>query len=188
MSAIVFAGSAQFISTQLIGHGIPALVILMTAVVVNLRHLLYSASVAPYMKPLKPGWKWSLAYLLTDEAYAVTITHYQATQDTSLEQDADHRHWFFLGAGLTLWVSWQLSTAFGIFLGTQVPGSWALDFTLALTFIALLVPALKDRSSWAAALAAGLVAVLAYSLPLRIGLIFAAIVGIIVGLWVERRS
>jgi len=188
MSAIVFAGSAQFISTGLIGQGIPALVILMTAVVVNLRHLLYSASVAPYLKPLKPGWKWSLAYLLTDEAYAVSITHYQETQDASNEQDLDHRHWFFLGAGLTLWVSWQLSTAIGIFLGTQVPGGWALDFTLALTFIALLVPALKDRSSWAAALSAGLVAVLAYSLPLKLGLIFAAVVGIIVGLWMERRS
>jgi 4-azaleucine resistance transporter AzlC len=188
MSAIVFAGSAQFISAELVGNGIPALVIVMTAVVVNLRHLLYSASVAPYLKHLKSSWKWSLAYLLTDEAYAVTITHYRDTHAADSQSAFDFRHWYFLGAGLTLWISWQLSTALGIFLGTQVPASWSLDFTLVLTFIALLVPALKDRPSWAAALAAGLVAVLAYSLPLKLGLILAALSGVAVGLWVERRA
>lgn len=188
MSAIVFAGSAQFISAELIGNGIPAIVIVMTGIVVNLRHLLYSASVAPYLRQLNSGWKWLLAYLLTDEAYAVTITHYRDTQAAAGGYQSDSRHWYFLGAGLTLWLSWQLSTALGIFLGAQVPESWSLDFTLVLTFIALLVPGLKDRPSWAAAASAGLVAVLAYSLPLKLGLIFAALIGVAVGLWVERRA
>jgi 4-azaleucine resistance transporter AzlC len=77
MSSIVFAGSAQFVSAQLLYAGTPGAVIVLTVAVVNLRHALYSASLAPYLKPLQPGWKWLLAYLLTDEAYAVTITHYQ---------------------------------------------------------------------------------------------------------------
>ena len=76
MSSIVFAGSAQFIAAQLVGSGASAVVILAVVFVVNLRHALYSASVAPYLKELKPGWKALLAYLLTDEAYAVAITHY----------------------------------------------------------------------------------------------------------------
>src|SRR3990172_6826872 len=76
MSSIVFAGSAQFVATPLFSAGTPWLVILLTTLVVNLRHMLYSASVAPYTKPLRPWWKWLLAYLLTDEAYAVTIIHY----------------------------------------------------------------------------------------------------------------
>ncbi len=100
----------------------------------------------------------------------------------------DDRHWFFLGAGLALWSTWQVSTAIGIFLGAQVPAGWSLDFTLALTFIALVVPALKDRPAWAAALSAGLVAIAAFTLPLKLGLIVASLVGIGMGLWVEKRD
>lgn len=188
MSAIVFAGSAQIIFTQLFAVGAPALLIFITAVIVNLRHVLYSASLAPYLRCLKPHWKAILAYLLTDEAYAVSIIHYQQTQDSVDCSQPDNRHWFFLGSGLALWSTWQVSTAIGIFLGAQIPASWSLDFTLALTFIALVVPALKDRPSWAAALSAGLVAVLAYTMPLKLGLIVASVVGIGVGLWVEKRA
>jgi 4-azaleucine resistance transporter AzlC len=188
MSAVVFAGSAQFLAVKLIGAGAPAPVVILTAFVVNLRHALYSASVAPRLKRLSPLWKGLLAYLLTDEAYAVTITHYNAsTSPNSPVEDTSHQHWYFLGAGLALWGSWQISTAVGIFLGTQVPASWSLDFTLALTFIALVVPNIKDRPSAAAALAAGVTAVLAYGLPYKLGLIAAALVGIVAGLWSESR-
>lgn len=188
MSTIVFAGSSQFISTQLYGIAAPGLIIFITAVVVNLRHALYSASIAPYLKCLSTRWKWGLAYLLTDEAYAVTITHYQQTDDALDCDQPDRRHWFFLGAGLALWSTWQLSTAVGIFLGAQVPASWSLDFTLALTFIAIIVPALKDRPSWAAALVAGVSAVLFFSIPYRLGLFIAALIGVGVGLWMEARK
>jgi len=192
MSSIVFAGSAQFIGAQLIGSGTPGIVILLTTFVVNLRHMLYSASVAPHLKHLRPVWKWLLAYLLTDEAYAVAITHYNQPEegDALHLSGASHlanKHWYFLGAGLTLWVTWQVSTAAGIFLGAQVPKSWALDFTLPLTFIALVVPALKDRPSLAAAVSAGAVAVLAADLPFKLGLILAALIGIFAGLFVEAR-
>ena len=190
MSTIVFAGSAQFIAAQLFGSGTPALVIVLTIAIVNLRHALYSASIAPYVKKLNPLWQWGLAYLLTDEAYAVTITHYQEDDNSNLNNanPGDRKHWFFLGAGLTLWTTWQLSTAAGIFIGAQVPESWSLDFTLALTFIALIVPTLKDRASLGAALAAGLVAVLAFTLPYKLGLVIAALVGILAGLMVEAKS
>jgi predicted branched-subunit amino acid permease len=87
-----------------------------------------------------------------------------------------------------LWASWQISTAIGIVLGAQIPGDWALDFTLALTFIALVVPALKDKASLAAALSAGAIAVAAASWPYKLGLMAAALTGIIVGLLVEMRQ
>jgi 4-azaleucine resistance transporter AzlC len=183
MSAIVFAGSSQFVTTQLVNASAPLLVLILTAAIVNLRHALYSASVAPYVRSLATPWKWLLAYLLTDEAYAVTILHYQqpATPD-----QASNRHWFFLGAGITLWSTWQLSTLAGILAGTVIPDSWSLDFTLALTFIALVVPAIKDRPSLAAALTAGVTAVLAYPLPYKLGLVLAALAGIAVGMWSDR--
>jgi 4-azaleucine resistance transporter AzlC len=179
MSAIIFAGSAQILTTQLVHVMAPAMVIVLTVGVVNLRHALYSASVAPYLKPLNPLWKALLAYLLTDEAYAVSIIHYQ--EPTALV----NKHWFFLGSGLALWGSWQASTALGILLGAVVPAGWGLDFTLALTFIALVVPNLKGGGDIAAALSAGILAVAAVSLPYRFGLLAAALAGILAGLAVE---
>lgn len=180
MSIVVFAGSAQFMLVQLAGIGTPALVMIVTGFVINLRHALYSASVAPHVQRLNPIWKTILAYLLTDEAYAVAITHYYNKGEDG------YKHWYFLGAGLALWTSWQVSTAVGVFLGTQVPPDWSLDFTLALTFIALLVPTLRDRPSVLAALSAGVVAVLTAGLPYKLNLIVAATIGIIIGLWSEK--
>lgn len=196
MSAVVFAGSAQFVLTQLVSIGAPAMVMILTVAVVNLRHALYSASVAPYVQHLRPAWKLLLSYLLTDEAYVVTILHYEQTEPAATEQRAaadeqpavDHRHWFFLGSGLALWSCWQLSTALGIFLGAAVPATWGLEFTLPLTFIALVVPNLKSRATVSAALAAGLVAILAFSLPYKLGLIVAALTGVLAGLLVDRRE
>ena len=182
MSAIIFAGSSQFVSAQLFSLSVPAVINVVTVSVINFRHALYSASISPYLDKLPNRWKWGLAYLLTDEAYAVTILHYQESGDKR------NKHWFFLGAGLTLWTTWQLSTAAGVFLGASVPSSWSLDFTLALIFIALTVPAIKDRASLGAALSAGVIAVIAFGLPLKLGLLAAAFIGIVVGLLIERKS
>lgn len=188
MSSIVLAGSAQFVGTQLFSTGAPGPIILLTTFVVNLRHMLYSASLAPYVTRLRPSWKTLLAYLLTDEAYAVAITHYTAgTREQGNEGTRTaHRHWFFLGAGLALWVTWQVSTAIGIFLGARIPASLNLEFALPLTFMALVRPAVTDRATAAAALTAGVVAVLADGLMLRLGIIVAAVCGIAAGLLTER--
>ena len=182
MSSIVFAGSSQFITTQLVHESAPGFVIVLTIAVVNLRHMLYSASLAPYVASLSTRWKTLLSYLLTDEAYAATVIHYETAGVTRFG------HWFFLGAGFSLWFTWQVSTALGIFLGTAIPAAWSLDFALPLTFIAMVVPVLKNRPAIAAALSAGVVALAAYSLPYRLGLILAALVGIAVGTLLEGRK
>ena len=182
MSSIVYAGSAQFIMTQLVHDSTPGLVIVLTIVVVNLRHILYSASLAPYLASLPTRWKALLSYLLTDEAYAPTILHYEKEGTTP---DA---HWFLFGAGSSLWFTWQVSTLLGIFLGAAIPKSWSLDFALPLTFIAMVVPVLKNQPSIAAALSAGVVALITFSLPYKLGLILAALVGILVGTILEGRK
>ena len=182
MSSIVFAGSAQFITAQLVHESAPGFVIVLTIAIVNLRHMLYSASLAPYLASLPTRWKVLLSYLLTDEAYAPTIIRYEK------EGISPYAHWFLLGAGFSLWSIWQASTALGIFLGTAIPESWSLDFALPLTFIAMVVPVLKDRSAIAAALSAGVVALVAFSLPYKLGLILAALVGITVGTVLEGRK
>jgi 4-azaleucine resistance transporter AzlC len=182
MSAIVFAGSSQFVTAQLWHNAAPGLVIIVTITVVNVRHMLYSASLAPYLKDLSLKWKVLLSYFLTDEAYAPSILKYEKEGITPMG------HWFVLGAGFSLWFIWQVSTALGIFLGTAIPKSWSLDFALPLTFIAMVVPALKNRPMIASALSAGLVALLAYSLPFKLGLILAALTGIVVGTIMEGKK
>ncbi|MBI2757201.1 MAG: AzlC family ABC transporter permease [Chloroflexi bacterium] len=182
MSSIVFAGSSQFVTAQLVREAAPGLVIVLTIAVVNLRHMLYSASVAPYIKNLSLRWKVLLAYLLTDEAYAATIIHYEEEDVTPTS------HWFFLGAGFSLWFIWQVSSAVGIFLGAKIPASWPLNFALPLTFIAMVMPVLKDYPVIAAALSAGFVALLAFNLPFKLGLILAALIGILVGTILENRK
>jgi 4-azaleucine resistance transporter AzlC len=179
MSSVVFGGSSQFIAAPLIAASAPAIVIILTVFVVNLRHALYSASVAPYLEALHPLWKMLLAYLLTDEAYAIAIAHY--TAGGSLR----NKHWFLFGTGLMLWTCWQFSTAVGIFVGAQVPANWSLDFALPLTFIALVVPMLKKRTHVLAALVAGVTGVLANGLPYKLGLMLAALLGIVAGMVAE---
>jgi 4-azaleucine resistance transporter AzlC len=181
MSSVVFAGSSQFMLVQMFEMGTPAIMMILTGFVINLRHALYSASIAPYTRHLSTLWKVILSYLLTDEAYAVAVMRYRD------DEEITHKHWFFLGAGLALWTCWQVSTAAGLFLGAQVPPQWGLDFTLALTFIAIAVPAIKDRPSLLSALSAGATALLAWNLPYKLGLIASALVGIAVGLWSEKK-
>jgi predicted branched-subunit amino acid permease len=136
--------------------------------VVNLRHALYSASVAPYLKDLSLKWKGILAYLLTDEAYAAVITCLRKNEVSEC------RHWFFLGAGLALWTTWQISTGVGFLFGIIIPSEWPLDFAIPLTFIALLAPNLDEGASAGAALTAGIAAVVLFGLPYHSGILVAA--------------
>lgn len=182
MSSIVFAGSAQFVATELFRNAMPAAVIVATLFVINLRHALYSASIAPYTLHLSAKWKALLAYLLTDEAYAVAIVNYQKLGG------GGNQHWFFFGAGMALWFFWQLSTLVGITLGAVIPASWQLDFTLPLVFIALLIPLMRGKPEFAAAIVAGSSGILFLWLPFRLNIPLAAVLGILAGVWVKRRT
>jgi len=180
MSVIVFGGASQFVGTRLIAEGVPAAVIVLSVALVNARHALYSASLAPFLDHLGRRWRWLLAYLLTDEAYAVVIARYQRDGSTRFG------HWFFFGTGVALWVSWQASTAVGVAVGASVPASWSLDFALPLTFTAILMPMLVDRPAGAAAMAAAVVAVAGFRWPYGSGLIAAAALGMAAGMLTER--
>ncbi|OQY79614.1 MAG: branched-chain amino acid ABC transporter permease [Chloroflexi bacterium UTCFX4] len=181
MSLVIFGGSAQFIAAPLIVAGAPALVLVLTVFAVNLRHALYSASLAPHLEKLSAWWKMLLAYMLTDEAYAVAIAHYQKAGN------AKERHWYLFGVESTLWIFWQASTLIGIFVGAQAPSEWALDFALPLTFIAIVVPMLKNRAYLLCAIAAAIGGVVAFGLPYKLGYIVAAMVAIAVGFALETR-
>ncbi len=180
MSSILFAGSAQFLFCQLLGVGAPATVIIAEVGLLNLRHALYSAALAPRIAHLPRHWKLALAYLLTDEAFAAI------SQRESAGETGSQRHWFYLGAGLALWGGWQLSTAAGVMLGARLPAHWPLDFALPLTFIAIVAPLIRNRAMLATAAVSGGVALLAAGFPFKLGLLAAALAGIAAGWWVAE--
>jgi 4-azaleucine resistance transporter AzlC len=183
MSVFVFAGAAQLAMVPLISAGASAAVIVLTVLFVNLRMTLYSASLAPHFRPLPARWKGLLSYLLTDQAYAAAITRF----DEGRTEEADKR-WYYLGAALAVWVTWQPAAMLGVFLGSRASEDWSLDFVLPLTFIALVLPAIKDRMTATAALSAGGTAIFVAAMPLNLGLIAAALVGVLGGLAAEILS
>ncbi len=177
-SLFIFAGSAQFVAAGLVAEAAPAWVVVLTILVVNLRHMLYSATMAPHFQRLSLRWRAALSWLLTDEAFAVASVRFR-------RGESEQGHWYTLGTGLTLWAAWQVSTALGILVGANLPSGLALDFALPLTFLALLTPTLTDRPSWAAALGAAALSVALADLPYRLGLLFAAGGGVAIALAVE---
>lgn len=180
MSSVVFGGSSQVVFAQLWGAAVPLPVIVGTVGVVNLRHALYSASAAQLLGRMPLRWKLTLAYLLTDEAFMAAVGRLSAGPQTP------HRHWFLFGTGFALWASWQLATLGGVLLGAVIPAGWSLDFSIALTFIALLVPGLHRRSELIAAAIAAMVALLAQGVPYKLWIVLAALAGMTAGMAARR--
>ncbi|MDS0261072.1 AzlC family ABC transporter permease [Haloarcula sp. S1CR25-12] len=181
LSTIVFAGAAQLAALDLIGRDAPLAIIVVTALVINLRMLMYSASIAPHFQRLSSRTKAAVAYLLTDQAYALAIARYRT--DDSARSVA-----YYFGVAATLWVVWQLTTIAGVVLGTSVPESLGLEFAVPLVFLALLVPAMEDGPTTIAGILGGTVAVVTAGLPLNLGLLVGASVGVLAGLLTETAT
>jgi predicted branched-subunit amino acid permease len=181
LSVLSFSGIAQLIAAQLIAADSPIIVTVAAAFVVSLRFLMYSAALSPHLAHLSRGWRMGLAYVMTDQTFAAGIRHFNAPGEPG------NRHWFFTGGALTLYVTWQTAVIFGVLAGAAVPASWSLDFAVVLSFIALLVPAVRTRADLATAIVAGAAALLVAGLPYRLSLVVASIAGIAAGMAIELR-
>ena len=181
-SWIIFGGAAQLATIQLLDESAAAVVVIATALVIQARHLMYSAAMAPHFREFPAAWRWGLPYLLTDQAFAVSITRYETVTDPV------YKRWFFFGAGMTLWIPWQITTGIGVLLGTQVPEAWSLEFAIPLVFLALLIPTLKDRPAVVAAVVGGGVALIGSALPYGLGLMVGAASGVVAGVLAERAA
>jgi 4-azaleucine resistance transporter AzlC len=178
MSVIVFAGASQLAALDLLGANAPLAVVIGTAAVINLRMVMYSASIAPHFSRYARETRAALAYFLTDQAYALSVAEFARNEGRT-------RWRYYLGAAASLWVVWQIGTVVGVVVGAGVPDAWGLTFAVPLVFLALLVPAMKDRPTTVAGVAGGAIAVVAAGLPLNLGLLAGAIVGILTGLIAE---
>lgn len=179
-STFVFAGASQLAAIDLLGQGAPALVAIATILVINLRMLMYSASLAPHLAAEPVHRRLGAAYVLTDQAYAVSIARF-------VQQPDQPRLPYYLGTALPLWANWQLMTAVGALAGSSLPEAIPLGFAVPLVFLALLAPAVYDRPTVAAALSSGIVATAAAGLPANLGMPLAAVTGVVVGATVSLR-
>jgi len=179
-SFIIFGGAAQLATIQLFDEGVVTVVVIATALVIGSRHVMYSAALVPYFQHF-PRWsRFALPYVLTDQAFAVSIVRFQDVDDP-VEQ-----RWYFTGSAMTLWISWQLSTLIGVLVGAQLPEALSLEFAIPLVFAALLVLAVRTRPELVAALVGGAVAVIAAPAPLGLGLVIGALTGVAAGVVAHR--
>ena len=183
MSIIVLAGASQLATIELLAQDAAIATIVFTALIINARFVMYSASLAGYITALPRPRKAAVAYLLTDQAYAFSINRFTTNSDSPAGRFA-----YYTGVGMSLWVVWQIATAGGALLGAVVPENLSLDFAIPLVFIALLVPALRDRSDVLAAGFAAILAVVAIGLPYNLSLITAAVAGVAIGVWHARKA
>lgn len=181
LSVLVFAGASMIAAGQLLAAGTPAAMILLAVLFINLRHVMYSASLRQQFAGLPLRLRALMGYLLADNVYALAITrHAEHPRVEGLVP-------YCFGAALTIWTGWQASVAAGLAVGAGLPAAWKLEFAAPLAFVAITIPLLRDRAMVAAAVAAAITVVLAQGLPFRLGLPLAGVVGIAVGMLVERK-
>ena len=179
MSLLIFAGTAQLATLPLMVAGAPIAIVIVTAFVINLRFVIYSAAMAPYFKHLSLKWKLLLGYFLTDTGFALSTRRFRQKPEEPL------RHWFYLGVGQTICAVWMASTLLGIYVGAFIPKSWSFEFAGALGMLGLLAPFLRTKPEALAAVVAALVGVGLRDMPLKLGLLCAIVAGIASGIGAE---
>ena len=180
MSSIVFGGASQVVFTQLWSTGTSPIVTGGSVAIINMRHVIYSANISKYISVLSLKWRIALGYLLTDEAFAVSFQEF--------ENNNRFAHYHLLGGGLTLWFFWQISTIAGVLLVTKIPSNLNLEFAIPLTFMAIILPKLRSFAHLSAAIIASIIAIFGQNLPHNLWIILAAVIGMVVGGFIDKRT
>lgn len=181
----VFAGRAQMVAMQLVLDKSPIFVPLAACVVINLRHLMYGAALSEYFRHVPLRWKILSAFLMTDLSYIVGYPHFRKEVGTP---NAATSLWFFIGASIMNWGAWSTGGVIGALIGAQIPLSWSLDLVPTFSFIAALVNGMRDKAGFVAGAAAGICAVVLAGLPWSMGLFISAIIGLVLGLLIEKKA
>lgn len=174
-SPLMFGGAAQLLAVQLIDAGAGPAVVVLGALVVNARMVLYSASLAPHTRDWPARWRWAGPFLLADPVYALALGRFSRPDGGGGARD---RLAYYVSAGLTLWVAWLLLTGTGALLEEALPPALPLELAGPLSFLLLLLPMLTDRPARAAAAVGGVVALVVSGLPLGLGLLAGAAAGV----------
>lgn len=179
LAILAFAGSAQLAALPLLTSHSPIAVTVLTALIVNLRFVIYSAAMKSAFSMLSFPRRLGLAYLIGDFPF-VLYTRQAPQMDPAL------RPAYFLGIGLCNLVAWHVGSFAGLVAGGRVPAAWGLDFAGMLALVALLVPMLATRAGLAACAVGGSVGIALDALPAHAGLIIATLTGIAAALLADR--
>ncbi|MFD2165457.1 AzlC family ABC transporter permease [Thalassotalea euphylliae] len=184
MSLVVFAGSAQFIAIGLLAAGTSWPVIVLTTFFVNFRHLLYAANLLPHVKEYGQGVRAPMAFLLTDESFAVASNYLQQHKEQPFFS------WYYFGAAGFMYLNWQLCTFLGYYVGQSIPdmANWGLDMAMVVAFIGIVVPCLHNRATVACAIVAGVLSLITLDWPHKTGLLFSALSAIAVAMYLEQKT
>jgi predicted branched-subunit amino acid permease len=180
MTLLVFAGSAQLASLPLIAANAPVWVVFATALVVNLRFVIFSVLLAPHFAHLPWKQRFALGYVSGDMTVALFLQRFPSEEPVSGKLS------FLKGLMLPNWAAWQVGSIAGIFLGNAVPPQWGLGFAGTLAIICITVPLIVNKAALCGVLVAGAVAVLAAGLPYKLGLLAAVLVGMLTAMAVEE--
>ena len=180
LSIIIFAGVSQIVFAQLVSTFTPSFMIVGTIGIVNLRHILYGVSLSSYLKKLSLKWRIILSYLITDEAFAISYKRF------SEEKKTKYMHFHLLGSGITLWISWQISTLIGIFIGPSIPNSLNLEYVIPLSFIAIVVVSINTKIKLIVFIMSALFSILLRDLPWNLWIITSALISIIIGVLISN--
>ena len=172
-SLIIFGGASQIVFIQLLSGGASSLIAITSVGVVNSRHLLYGAVLSQYLEKLNLLKKLIYSYFITDQGFAVSNIYLKENQN----QEFNYFH--IIGAGITLWISWQISTILGIILGSIIPDELGLKFAIPLTFIAIIVQDLRKFDHVLVMLVSGVSAILLFNIPFQSYIIVAPLIGLI---------
>ncbi|WP_220980044.1 AzlC family ABC transporter permease, partial [Klebsiella pneumoniae] len=178
-SAIVIAGSAQMLALNMLKTGATLGVIIFTTLIINLRHVLYSASISGTVREASFFKKCFMSYALTDEVYATTVKE--------MEGNKKEKYLFYGSAMITFWAIWVLADFLGALVGASFPHieKYGLDFAMVAAFIAIVVPQIKSQACTVAAVVAAVSGVLLVVLPYSLGIVVASVLGVLAGLCVD---
>lgn len=187
-STIVFAGASQLAAIEALGHGSSAAVAILAAATINLRMLLFSASISPYLAKVPTRQRALAAYVLTDQAYAVSLAHWQQLErDGTPPESPTERLSYYLGTGFVMWSSWQLATIAGAALGAAIPASIPVGFAVPLVFLVLLIPTMSTPPAVMAAGVGGLVAMgVTQFWDRHLAVLIGGIAGVLAGAAIDR--
>ncbi|MDO5706970.1 MAG: AzlC family ABC transporter permease, partial [Paracoccus sp. (in: a-proteobacteria)] len=183
-SVLVLAGASQFTAVQLLADQVPAVLVIISALAVNLRMAMYSASMVPWLGAATMRERMAVAYLLIDQTYALSIQHYELHPNLSVAQ----RLAYFFGSAAALCLPWMVFTWIGATIGNAIPASIPLDFAVPITFLAMIAPMLRTPAHVAACAVAVIAGLALVGLPNGLGLLIAAPLGMAAGAWVEIRT
>ena len=184
----VFAGASQLAALQLMTEGAPVLIVMATALAVNLRLAMYSAALAPYLGPA-PVWQRAVvAWLLVDQSYALAHARYELGPPLSLPA----RFAFYMGSVSLVVPLWCVASYLGAVLGNRIPAGLPVEFAVPITFLAVIAPMLRTLAHVAAALTSVIGVLALAALPYNLGLLVAALAAMAVGaqveLWLVRQG